>query len=77
VLGEKVCVCVVSREGQSLALADLVQYLRTERHVAAYKLPEYLLPLAEMPRNPVGKVLKNELRAQARSLVELPRKELA
>jgi acyl-CoA synthetase (AMP-forming)/AMP-acid ligase II len=77
VLGEKVCVCVVGREGQSPALADLVQYLRTERHVAAYKLPEYLLPLAEMPRNPVGKILKTELRAQARSLVGTARKEMA
>jgi acyl-CoA synthetase (AMP-forming)/AMP-acid ligase II len=77
VLGEKVCVCVVGREGQSPALVDLVRYLRTERHVAAYKLPEYLLPLAEMPRNPVGKILKTELRAQARSLVATARKEMA
>jgi acyl-CoA synthetase (AMP-forming)/AMP-acid ligase II len=77
VLGEKVCVCVVSREGQTLALADLVQYLRSERHVAAYKLPEYLLPLAEMPRNPIGKILKTELRAQARSLAGTSRKAIA
>ncbi|MCP5281911.1 MAG: acyl--CoA ligase [Rhodoferax sp.] len=77
VLGERVCVCVVGREGQPPALVDLVRYLRTERHVAAYKLPEYLLPLAEMPRNPVGKILKTELRAQARSLVGSARKEMA
>jgi acyl-CoA synthetase (AMP-forming)/AMP-acid ligase II len=74
-LGEKVCVCIVTREGQSLALADLVSYLRTERHVAAFKLPEYLLLLAELPRNPVGKILKTELREQAKALVGAPRKE--
>jgi acyl-CoA synthetase (AMP-forming)/AMP-acid ligase II len=30
-----------------------------------------------MPRNPVGKILKTELRAQARSLVGTTRKEMA
>jgi non-ribosomal peptide synthetase component E (peptide arylation enzyme) len=30
--------------------------------VAAFKLPEKLLLLPELPRNPLGKVLKRQLR---------------
>jgi len=41
-----------------------VRWLREQRHVAAYKLPERLLLLDALPRNPVGKVLKRELRAR-------------
>ena len=68
VLGEKLCACVVARPGQTLALADLQQYLRQDKQVAIYKCPEYLLSLDSLPRNAVGKILKRELRQQARSL---------
>lgn len=64
-MGEKVCVCVVPHDGHTLALDDIVQYLRNEKHVAAYKLPEYMLSMLSLPRNPVGKILKTELRALA------------
>jgi ABC-type sugar transport system ATPase subunit len=53
---------------QTLALADLQQYLRQDKQVAIYKCPEYLLSLDSLPRNAVGKILKRELRQQARSL---------
>jgi len=69
ILGEKVCACIVVQERHRIVLGDIVAYLRTEKHVAAYKLPEYLMPLAAMPRNPVGKILKTELRAQAKALL--------
>ena len=68
-LGEKLCACVVAAEGRQIALRDLTDFLRHEQRIAAYKLPEYLLPLAVLPRNPVGKILKRELREQARALV--------
>ena len=68
IMGEKVCVCVAPDDGHMLALHDIVQYLRDERHVAAYKLPEYLLSMPMLPRNPVGKLLKTSLRAQAKAL---------
>ncbi|MDF9811217.1 class I adenylate-forming enzyme family protein [Streptomyces sp. SPB162] len=64
VLDEKLCAVVVARS--PLALDDLVGYLK-ERHIASYKLPERLELRDELPRNPVGKVLKRVLRA---SLVE-------
>lgn len=70
ILGEKLCACVASRPGDSVSLQDLTRYLREEQRVAAFKLPEYLLPVPALPRNPVGKILKRELREQARKLVE-------
>ena len=63
-LGEKVCACVVPRPGAAVSLQGLVQYLRDDCRVAVYKCPEHLLLLTEMPRNPVGKLLKRELRAR-------------
>ena len=69
-LGEKVCACVVPRPGATVTLPSLVQYLRDECRVALYKCPEHLLLLTEMPRNPVGKLLKRELRARLRQTLD-------
>jgi acyl-CoA synthetase (AMP-forming)/AMP-acid ligase II len=60
-LGELVCVVVALRENQSLSLEELLNYLR-EKQIAVYKLPQQLLVVPQLPRNPVGKVLKRELR---------------
>ena len=68
ILGEKLCACVVAADGQAISLQDLTDFLRKEQRIAVYKLPEYLLPLAVLPRNPVGKILKRELRDQAKAL---------
>jgi acyl-CoA synthetase (AMP-forming)/AMP-acid ligase II len=62
VLGERVCACVVPAPGAEITLEGLARWLREERHVAVYKLPERLMLLDVLPRNPVGKVLKRELR---------------
>ena len=71
VLGERLCACVVSADAAApVSLDAIVAFLREHKRVAVYKLPEYLLPLAELPRNPVGKVLKRELRQRARALAE-------
>jgi acyl-CoA synthetase (AMP-forming)/AMP-acid ligase II len=63
-LGERVCACVVAAPGAEVTLQTLVAFLRDERQVAVYKLPEHLMLLPALPRNPVGKVLKRELRAK-------------
>ncbi len=68
ILGEKLCACVAAMEGHRISLAELNEFLRTEQRIATYKLPEYLLPLAALPRNPVGKILKRSLREQAKAL---------
>lgn len=64
VMGERVCACVVPMSGAKLTLEVLKKYLRDEQHIAVYKLPEQLVLLDALPRNPVGKVLKRVLREQ-------------
>jgi acyl-CoA synthetase (AMP-forming)/AMP-acid ligase II len=76
-LGEKVCACVVAADGQAPSLDAINGFLREHKRVAVYKLPEYLLPLQTLPRNPVGKILKRELREQAKALAATPRRETA
>jgi acyl-CoA synthetase (AMP-forming)/AMP-acid ligase II len=60
-LGELVCAVVALRDGQSLYLEELVDYLKGKK-IAVYKLPQRLFVVPQLPRNPVGKVLKRELR---------------
>ena len=61
-LGERVCAVVVPQPGMVVTLPELVDFLRNEKEVAAFKLPEKLLIQDLLPRNPVGKVLKRDLR---------------
>jgi non-ribosomal peptide synthetase component E (peptide arylation enzyme) len=61
VLGEKVCAVVVPKPGASIDLPAVVAHL-TAQEIASYKLPERLEVRPELPRNPVGKVLKRQLR---------------
>ena len=49
---------------------DLVGYLRDEKKVASFKLPERIMMVDELPRNPVGKVLKRNLREQIQTLAD-------
>jgi non-ribosomal peptide synthetase component E (peptide arylation enzyme) len=63
-LGEKVCAVVVPQPGQMLTLEELVHHLRHVDEVAAFKWPEKLILIDELPRNAVGKILKRELRAR-------------
>lgn len=67
IMGERVCACVAVQDGHALSLEGVVRYLHDERHVAAFKLPEYLMTMQALPRNPVGKILKTELRVQAKA----------
>ncbi|GAB3126633.1 class I adenylate-forming enzyme family protein [Glaciibacter psychrotolerans] len=60
-LGEKVAAFVALHPETTLDLAELVEFLR-EQHIASYKLPEHLRVVDVLPRNPVGKVVKTELR---------------
>ena len=60
-LGELVCAVVALRDGQSLTLEELVDYLKGKQ-IAVYKLPQSLHVVPMLPRNPVVKVLKRDLR---------------
>jgi len=60
--GERACAVVVLAEGQdSLTLAEIVEHCRSHE-LANQKIPERLEIVAELPRNPMGKILKQELR---------------
>lgn len=61
VLGERVAAVVSLAPDQSLTLEQLVEFLRG-RQIASFKLPERLEVRDELPRNPVGKILKRKLR---------------
>ncbi len=61
-LGERVGLFVVASE-QPPTLDSIVEHMRNA-NVASYKLPERLELVDALPRNPVGKVLKPELRAR-------------
>lgn len=63
-LGERLCAIVVPRPGASITLADLTSYLQSQQ-VAIYKWPERLIIVKQLPRNPVGKVVRRDLRRVA------------
>jgi non-ribosomal peptide synthetase component E (peptide arylation enzyme) len=63
VLGEKCCAVVVPANGGDIALDDLVEYLRA-KEVASFKLPERLVTVENLPRNPVGKLQRREIRGE-------------
>ncbi|EFQ84826.1 AMP-binding enzyme [Aeromicrobium marinum DSM 15272] len=61
-VGEKVCVWVVPRDpAEPPTLAELIDHV-TAQGVATFKRPERLEVVDALPRNPVGKILKRELR---------------
>jgi acyl-CoA synthetase (AMP-forming)/AMP-acid ligase II len=62
IMGERVCAVVVQQPNATLTLPRLIEHLRSVKEVASYKWPESLILVEELPRNPVGKVLKRELR---------------
>ena len=64
-LGERVCAVVVLRTGARLSLEELVAFMRNEMKVAVIKLPERLVVVDALPRNPNNKVLKAEVRKLA------------
>lgn len=63
-LGERVAAVVVLNPEAELDLDALVDFLRGQQ-IASFKLPERLQVVPALPRNPVGKVLKRELRRTA------------
>jgi len=68
VLGEKMCVYAVPMPGESLNLEDMTSHMEG-LGIAKYKYPERLEIVEVIPRNPVGKILKNELREDIRQKI--------
>lgn len=68
VLGERVCAAVALKPAMSLTLDDLTDFLRN-LEIASYKIPERLMVLEALPRNPVGKILKRQLRDEVQRAI--------
>ncbi len=72
-LGERVCLAVVARENMSVEAAAILQHLDVEG-LSKYDMPEFILPLEEMPLTASGKVRKGDLvrRVKEGSLQPVP-----
>lgn len=68
-LGEKVCVYVVPKGEEKLELAEIKSFMQ-DKGIAIYKIPERLEIISAIPRNPVGKVLKNILRDDIKAKIK-------
>ena len=74
VLGERVCVYVVAKPGTTVTL-DEVRAGMDAVGVAAFKLPERLVLVDELPRTLVGKIDKKALRAALAGEVPMDRRD--
>ena len=70
IMGEKVCVYVVPKGGETITLEEITFFMK-EQGVAIYKLPERLEIIDAIPRNPVGKVLKAKLKEDIKKKINL------
>jgi acyl-CoA synthetase (AMP-forming)/AMP-acid ligase II len=60
--GERVCACVVQREGAEPLSLEALRNFMESKQVLRQKIPEQLEILTSLPRNATGKILKFELR---------------
>jgi long-chain acyl-CoA synthetase len=60
VMGEEVKAFVVLKEGQTASEQDIIEHC--QQHLGKYKCPKYVKFIDTMPRNPIGKILRKELR---------------
>jgi acyl-CoA synthetase (AMP-forming)/AMP-acid ligase II len=58
--GEVVKAVLVFKEGKKATAQELIDYCKSR--LASYKTPAFFAVLPELPRNPMGKVLKTDLR---------------
>ncbi len=60
--GERILAVIVRKPGASVTEQELIDHCRPK--MAGFKRPEKVVFLSELPRNPMGKVLKRVLREQ-------------
>jgi acyl-CoA synthetase (AMP-forming)/AMP-acid ligase II len=58
--GEVVKAVLVLKAGEKASADELVEYAKSR--LASFKAPQYYAIVEELPRNAMGKVLKNDLR---------------
>ncbi|REJ09016.1 class I adenylate-forming enzyme family protein [Halobacillus trueperi] len=59
IFGERVKAFIVPRDGAEPSASDIKNYMKEQ--MADYKVPEYVEIIRSLPRNPGGKILKNQL----------------
>lgn len=64
VLGERICAVIVPKPERTVDLESLQRHFRA-RDIAPIKWPERVRVVQQLPRNPVGKVIRNEVAAIA------------
>ena len=60
-LNERICIAVAPKPGETVSLEEINEFL-AEKNIAKYKFPEIMEIFEALPRNPVNKVLKREIR---------------
>lgn len=68
-MGERVGLAAVPREGVELTLESVTRYLR-QQDLAVFKLPERLFQFESLPRNVTNKVMRSEVRDRALAMIE-------
>jgi 2,3-dihydroxybenzoate-AMP ligase len=59
-LGERMCACIILRDGKSLTFDELKSFL-VDKEIAKYKLPERMEIMSDFPLSTFGKVSKKDL----------------
>ena len=59
-LGERMCACIILRDGKSLTFDELKSFL-VDKEIAKYKLPERVEIMTDFPLSTFGKVSKKDL----------------
>ncbi|HEV8021782.1 MAG TPA: AMP-binding protein [Candidatus Lustribacter sp.] len=59
-LGERMCACIILRDGMSLTFEELKSFL-IDKEIAKYKLPERMEIMSDFPLSTFGKVSKKDL----------------
>jgi acyl-CoA synthetase len=59
-LGERICLVVMFRPGQAASIEQILNHLDAAG-LSKYEMPEFYVPLAEIPLMPSGKIQKLDL----------------
>ena len=59
VMGEKVAAAIVAVPGTTPTIEEIKEFCSDK--LAKYKIPEYVIFTASLPKNPGGKVIKEQL----------------
>lgn len=60
IMGEEIKAYVVLAEGEKVTAEDISRHC--QEHLATYKTPKYIEFLTALPRSPIGKIMRKELR---------------